>query len=147
MRRKPTSVIYLTALYLHHVRGQHEFTARDLFDVRRDAQRWYDDQIPNLHQELTAIRQRHGFTNDEWDQVMTQSGSFYFAPDDRINACNQEIAAFMKRHVHIRRYWEGDHANAAAVSRACKYGQFVLIATKPLRTYRLHESIIDHPSF
>lgn len=147
MKRRPTSVIYLTALYLHHVRGMKTFTARDLYLAGPDAQIWYNDHVPaEILDAVKQLREDYGFTDEMWRDVMRASSTFYFSPSYQITDCNNAIRRMMKNVVLINRYWEQSHACAAAVSRAYKWGQFVLIHEKP-RTYRLADSIVDHPSF
>jgi hypothetical protein len=90
--RYPTSVIYLIALYAHHVQGLKVFKSRQLYQMARDAQQWYELRIPQFVMAKKArILRKHGFNQSTWDDVLAISGYWAWSPDKRTTECNREL--------------------------------------------------------
>ena len=89
---KPKSVIFLIAMYCHHIFGLTEFTSKQLYLLGKMAKRYYDIRIPkSVYDEKTRILAEHGFTDKTWEDVLQSAGHFYFAPNTEMDKCNQKL--------------------------------------------------------
>ena len=154
MKRLPTCTIYLTALYVHHICGKHEFTSGNLANERDNAQRWFHDRIPrHLFAKRAAILVDHGYPNPD-DAWQVDAATRYA---DRYNIyCHtkpdmmREVAALFKPYVKIDEEHVGytDGYVSAQTNTALRRGQFELLSTSgPVRVYRINPAFVDHPSF
>ena len=151
MKRYPTACVYHIGLYLHRVKGQSSFTAKDTctYGQGTDAQRWFNDHIdPNVLTKKLTIIYDHGFTADEWNNVITRSHTFYFCPTDAMNKCNLAIKQLF-RHVMIANEPPMCSNYAAAeIRRLIRTGTIECIdnTRRPFR-YRVNPALIDNPDF
>jgi hypothetical protein len=149
--RYPTSVIYLIAWYAHHVCGLKTFTSLDLDFLVDPAHAWYKSRIPQeVLDEREAIIKRHGFTHDQWAEVLANSRSFYFCPDNETRACNDELAKLFRPVLFINS--PPGHMNGYVrqlVNQARKRKTPVLeyvTRDKPPFTYRINPLYADNPN-
>lgn len=146
--RYPTSNVYHIAMYLHHVLNEHTFTVARMHDVANDAKSYYDDRIPaRVIDARNAIIERHGFTVDEWLSIVDSAGSLYFAPTDRMTACNREIRALFVNVPHINVPPHGRNYIHALVSNAFDRHVLMRDETRSPYVYRLNPEYIDNPRF
>ena len=77
-RRHPVSKIYKTALYLHHVKGQTEFTCSQLHAAQWDARKYYHSRLsPDWLAARVRILEEHGYPGVEHDHTLTEHLSLY----------------------------------------------------------------------
>lgn len=87
----PNNLAYKVLNYAHRTYPTTpHFSATTLFDLQTRAKKYLDKRYKTarIHADVLA---KHGFTHDEWAEVLRNAGSFYFVPDDRITACNREM--------------------------------------------------------
>ncbi len=147
--RYPTSKIYLIGLYAYHVRGLKTFTSRDLYNLGRDANKWYDARISKaIMAEKLVILHKYGFTEDSWHDVLTQSLTFYFSPTHEMNAASDAIRKLLKPYPIINGAPYYDHYCRALVTNAVKRGVFQYTSrSKMAYRYRINPKYVSHPIF
>lgn len=127
MKRQPRSTIYMIALYALNHKGLQTFTAHQLWELGEEAHEHYAKNIPKeILERKASIIAGNGFTEDEWKEVLSQSGSFYFLPDERTQKTNREIKAlfqnpkfpFMNSHPYTGNYC------SALIKQAIRRGWF-----------------------
>lgn len=78
MKRRPTSKIWLTVMYMRDVQGMTTFTARDIHNAMPDARVYYHSLIPNhVLAKRVAIFEHHGYPGVEYDYTVTEYLSLY----------------------------------------------------------------------
>ena len=154
MKRKPTSKIYYTAMYLHYVRGMTTFTARQIADNQWDAQAWLHAQIPRgVLRERAAIFKKHDFPAShpyfDVDDLSTYPHIYRFESGYDFNhPIHDDMRKLFKGYPHIHEIYYSRDMATAEVSNACnRHGYFELVATKPYRTYRIAPMYVNHPTF
>lgn len=146
--RYPTSTTYRTAMYLHHVKYQHTFTARDIMNAAHDAQSWYLDHLsPSVLAERDAIIERHGFTDTTWQEVLRDSHSFYFVPTDEMTACNREMRALMSRQFIINSIMYAEGHFTSHISNARKRGVLIRDDNTSPYVYHINPQYVNNPNF
>ena len=93
-QRKPVSKIYYTAMYLHHMKSQTEFTCSQLYDAQQDAYDYY-----NARNHPDAIDEPTYSPNVFSGDVTTQHKIGYL---DRNDACSPYIYFLPERYI---RHW------------------------------------------
>ena len=87
----------LTLYYAKTQEGKHNLKQTEIFMMGATASKWWDSQIPKHKiEELKQIKLDHGFTEEDWDDIMIKSGSFYFAPTEQQRKCNKAIREWTK---------------------------------------------------
>ena len=87
----------LTSYYAQTQLGKHKLKEVEHHYVQHAAVNWYNDQIPkSVHEARLKILKDHGFTEDEWKEILQASGSFYFTPPEGADACNKDIRELLQ---------------------------------------------------
>ena len=86
--------IELTLAYLEAKWPNSEkFTALVIHDAMPAAKAHYNElHKPQLEEAYTKVYLKHGYTKEEWDDVLVRARSVLFIGTDKESACNNEIA-------------------------------------------------------
>ena len=146
---KPRSDIYRIALYVHHVLHIHEFTTLQLRKYAIDAQLYYNARISrNIIDEKHAILLRYNFDDASWCDVLRNSCSFYFAPDERTRRCNNEIRALMRDVLIVNNPPQLSNYTSSCARAAVKRNIFQRCAMHNHRaTYCIASKYVNHEFF
>lgn len=94
------SKITLTLYFLIKKTGTANHSSRDIFNAGHDAAEYFNSLLPpEVTKKLTEIKEKHGFTEDSWESVMQQSGSFFFLPSEDANKCNKAIRKYLSSFI------------------------------------------------
>lgn len=139
MKRKPTSKIYHTALYLHRVCGRTTFTARDIHDAMPAARDHYHSLIPArvlAERDRLLVEYHCVFDYDQSRCYLVygrSTGSY-----DELVELNVMLRRLFKPYITIDEQYYCSNLTADQVSNTFKRGYIELVATTPYRTYRIN---------
>lgn len=137
MKRKPTSKIYHTALYLHRVCGRTTFTARDIHNAMPNAQHHYHSLIPaNVLIERDRLLTAH---NVDWLRNTTHVYQMNGLPtrDPDFASLRDALRRLFKPYIVIDEPYYNSNLTYALVHQTFAAGYLELISTNP-RTYRIN---------
>jgi hypothetical protein len=144
MKRKPTSKIYHTALYLHHVCGKIVFTCRELHEAQWAARDHYHSLIPAsvlAKRDRLLIEHNHYSINRDWDTTKMYHARFH----PEYKALQAALRKLFKPYIWMDDPTYSSNIFSGDLRKHYERGYLVLIAIKPFRTYCLPDSIINHP--
>lgn len=141
MKRLPTSKIFHTALYLHHVCGQRTFTVRDIHNAMPDARVYYRSLIPaHVFAERDRICQRHHPTatqghddtyTDWWD-----------------HDCDVALRALFRPYITFNyRYYNANLTHAETSNACLRHGYLTRDETTKPFVYHITPKYVHHPMF
>jgi hypothetical protein len=133
-------------MYLHHVKHQTVFTARNIIDNATAAHLYYADRIPaNVIAERDLILAQHNYTPTAFHDELSMPRSFYDVPSDDFLACNREIAKLMRRQFIINSI-ANYNMFTSHISNAHKRNILIRHDTKPY-TYHINPQYVNNPNF
>ncbi len=142
MKRKPTSKIWHTMLYLHNVCGQMTFTARDVHTAMPDAQLYYHSLIPApVLAERDRLLAAHNI-NYLGDTTYTYDVHGAPTADYDLPTLRKALHRLFKPYITIDEPYYSTNLVAALTTHTFKRGYIKLIATKP-RTYCLNPDYLE----
>ena len=80
----------LSLWFLRNQESQTYNTAKETFIAQDKAQEFLSS-ILNPTKIKLSILAKHGFSKDQWAEVMERATHFWFSPDSKEEICNQEI--------------------------------------------------------
>ncbi len=124
MKRKPTSKIYHTALYLHRVRGQHTFTGRDIHNTMPAARTYYRSLIPDsVFAERDRLIAEHR-PDVDWDTT-------HMYTDWDMRECDRPLRDLFRPYVTFDYPYYNDNLTFAEISNAYKHGYLLRDDSSP----------------
>ena len=142
MRRKPTSKIWHTMMYLHYVCNRPTFTARNVHDAMPAAREYHHSLIPaHVLAERDRLLAAH---NVSWYHDLTHVYDVYAAPtrEHDLPTLRDALHRLFKPYITIDEPYYSTGLTADLIAQTFKRGYLVLIATNP-RTYRMNPVYLD----
>lgn len=142
MKRKPTSKIWHTIMYLHRVCGRTTFTARDIHDAMPAAQAHYHSLIP-----LSVLTERDRLLaahNIHWLRNTAHIYDVHSAPDSThdLPTLRQALRRLFKPYITIDEPYYSTNFTSSLTTQTFKCGYIELTATNP-RTYRINPDYLE----
>ena len=145
MKRKPTSKIWYTALYLHRVHGRTTFTGRDIHDNQGNARAWYHGQIPwHVLVARHKLFDKHGYPdpNDEWQRVYHACCPFIYRAEG-LPELDIELKELFKPYVTMPERYYSDNFTFSTIQHTFKHGYFLRDDSSTPYTYRLNPDYLE----
>ena len=153
MQRRPTSMTYLTTLYVHHIRGHHTFTGREIIDNYRNCHEYLDAKLPKtIWDERAALLIKHGYPrdDDEWQQQCAiRFAHYYEITVHTMPDLMREVRELFKPFTLIAHESIPvlDNYAYSLINNMRKRGHLELIPDTKPREYHINPFYVDHPLF
>lgn len=90
--------------YARTTRQKEWFSGRELFEMQKEAVIHFNKEA--RAEEITnEILASHGWTREQWNKVLLQSGSFYFIPTPETEEINKKIRSRLQGKLY-RECWQ-----------------------------------------
>jgi len=113
--------ILLTLVYLSWIfqdKNINEFTANQIHYEMINAKKFFDNFFNSFIKEIkNKILKKYGFTNNEWKEILFNSGYFYFSQSVKMNKCNKELSKEIKKLPVLNNYHYSINYTYACLSK------------------------------
>lgn len=114
------SLVTLLLQYLHKQKPKHQsFALKEIYKCQEEAQKYYLSKATDLREKELVILEKYGFTRDSWVEVLQSAHSFYFLPNEKMDAANKEIKQLVAGYEIINSPASYDNYLASLLNIAC----------------------------